>query len=118
MIYVGIDVAKDKHDCSILDRNGIDLCRPFSFSNNRDGFDQFFSILSSLCPDMDKVKVGLEATGHYSFNILGFLLDKGLHPFVLNPLHTSLVLIHTFIIYFYMFVFSCVHANRAYSRTN
>lgn len=90
MIYVGIDVAKDKHDCSILDRNGIDLCRPFSFPNNRDGFNRFFSILSSLCPDMDNVKVGLEATGHYSFNILGFLLDKGLHPFVLNPLHTSL----------------------------
>ena len=25
-----------------------------------------------------KIKVGLEATGHYSYNILGFLLDNGL----------------------------------------
>ena len=39
---------------------------------------------------MDNVKVGLEATGHYSYNILGFLLDKGLATFVLNPLHTNL----------------------------
>lgn len=39
---------------------------------------------------MDKVKVGLDATGHYSFNILGFLLEKGVHCFVFNPLHTNL----------------------------
>ena len=40
--------------------------------------------------DFDNIKVGLEATGHYSYNILGFLLDKGLHTFVINPLHTNL----------------------------
>ena len=38
----------------------------------------------------DKIKVGLEATGHYSYNILGFLLDKGLPTYVINPLHTNL----------------------------
>lgn len=38
----------------------------------------------------NKVKVGLEATGHYSYNLLGFLLDKGCHTFVINPLHTNL----------------------------
>ena len=26
MIYVGIDVAKDKHDCHIFDSNGAVLC--------------------------------------------------------------------------------------------
>ena len=36
------------------------------------------------------VCVGLEATGHYSYNILGFLLNKGLPTFVINPLHTNL----------------------------
>jgi transposase len=39
--------------------------------------------------DLGKTKVGLEATGHYSYNILGFLLDKGLPTFVINPLHTQ-----------------------------
>ena len=34
--------------------------------------------------------VGLEATGHYSYNILGFLLDCGLPTYVINPLHTNL----------------------------
>ena len=35
-------------------------------------------------------KIGLEATGHYSYNILGFLLEKGMPPFLINPLHTNL----------------------------
>lgn len=40
--------------------------------------------------DVSKVKVGLEATGHYSYNLLGFLLDNGLPTYVINPLHTNL----------------------------
>ena len=40
--------------------------------------------------DVSKVKVGLEATGHYSYNLLGYLLDKGLPTYVINPLHTNL----------------------------
>ena len=40
--------------------------------------------------DASKVKVGLEATGHYSYNLLGYLIDKGLPTFVINPLHTNL----------------------------
>ena len=40
--------------------------------------------------DITKVKVGLEATGHYSYNLLGYLIDKGLPTYVINPLHTNL----------------------------
>ena len=43
-----------------------------------------------VADNLDKVKIGLEATGHYSYNILGYLLDKGLTSFVINPLHTNL----------------------------
>ena len=32
----------------------------------------------------DKIKVGLEAPGHYSYNLLGFLLDNGLTTYVLR----------------------------------
>ena len=39
---------------------------------------------------MQNVKVGLEATGHYHLNLLGYLLDKGLATYVINPLHTNL----------------------------
>lgn len=90
MIYVGIDVAKDKHDCIILNSNGKVVFDVFTIQNNIDGFeDLLFKIKTTeKCPD--KVKVGLEATGHYSCNILGFLKNKGLSTIVINPLYTSL----------------------------
>ncbi len=90
MICVGIDVAKDKHDCFILSSEGEVLADVFEIPNNRDGFETLLHrIRSCTCP-ADKIKVGLEATGHYSYNILGFLLDRGLATYVINPLHTNL----------------------------
>ena len=90
MIYVGIDVAKDKHDCFITNSDGEVLFKSFTISNNRDGFETLFQRIESVSDDFSKVKVGLEATGHYSYNLLGFLLDKGLPTYVINPLHTNL----------------------------
>ncbi len=90
MIYIGIDVAKDKHDCFITNSDGEVLFDAFTIQNNREGFDDLYQKICSVCKDVSKVKVGLEATGHYSYNILGYLLDKGFPTFIINPLHTSL----------------------------
>lgn len=90
MIFVGIDVAKDKHDCFICNSDGDILFDSFSISNNMDGFDSLFQKISSVSDDLTKIKVGIEATGHYSYNILGYLLNKNLTVYVINPLHTSL----------------------------
>ena len=90
MTYVGIDVAKDKHDCYIVNSDGEILADVFTISNDQIGFNLLFQKIQSVAPDLSKVKVGLEATGHYSYNILGFLLDKGLATFAINPLHTNL----------------------------
>lgn len=90
MIYVGIDVAKDKHDCFISDPDGEVLFDAFTIPNNREGFETLFHRIGSISDDLSNVKVGLEATGHYSYNLLGFLLDKGLTTFIINPLHTNL----------------------------
>ena len=90
MTFVGIDVAKDKHDCYIANSNGEILADVFTIPNDQIGFNLLFQTLQSVAPDLSKVKVGLEATGHYSYNILGFLLGKGLTTFVINPLHTNL----------------------------
>ena len=38
MICVGIDVAKDKHDCFILSSEGKVLADVFTIPNNLDGF--------------------------------------------------------------------------------
>ena len=90
MICVGIDVAKDKHDCFILSSAGEILADVFTIPNNADGFDTLLQTIQSCTSNEDNIKVGLEATGHYSYNILGYLLDKGLTTYVINPLLTNL----------------------------
>ena len=90
MIYVGIDVAKDKHDCCILGSDGEILFSPFTIQNNLAGFDELYERIGSLTTDHSEIKVGLEATGHYHLNLLRSLLDNSLPCFVINPLHTNL----------------------------
>lgn len=77
MIIVGIDIAKDKHDCFIANSDGETLFDAFTISNTLVGFNFLYQRILSTTEDLSKVKVGLEATGHYSYNLLGYLLDKG-----------------------------------------
>ena len=90
MICVGIDVAKYKHDCFILSSEGEVLADVFTVPNNAEGFETLLQTIRRCASAGEKVKVGLEATGHFSNNILGFLLNKGLPTYVINPLHTNL----------------------------
>lgn len=89
MICVGIDVAKDKHDCFIMNSEGEVLFDVFTIANDADGFGDLFFKIKSASRDLSKVKVGLEATGHYHSNLLGFLKNKGLETILINPLYTS-----------------------------
>ena len=70
MIYVGIDVAKDKHDCFITNSDGEVLFKAFTITNNLDDFNELYQKILSVMNDVTKVKAGLEATGHYSYNLL------------------------------------------------
>ena len=104
MIFVGIDVAKDKHDCFAMNSDGEILIENFTFQNNSDGFNLFFNSISQFDESFENIKVGLEATGHYSnnilnfltskgfnvYNILNFLTSKGFNVYVINPLQTNL----------------------------
>ena len=90
VVSVGIDVSKDKHDCFILNSEGEILSDVFTIPNSLDGFTILLQRIRDCSSSQDNIKVGLEATGHYSYNILGFLLDNGLATYVLNPLRTNL----------------------------
>jgi len=90
MVYVGIDVAKDTHECLIVNGDGVIVSQPFAIANNHVGFEHLFSKMESCHNDLSDIKVGLEATGHYSDNLLAFLVSKGLTTIVINPLHTNL----------------------------
>ena len=64
MIYVGIDVAKDKHDCCILNQDADPLFPVFTIENNLAGYEQLYERIQSVSKDLTEIKVGLEATGH------------------------------------------------------
>ena len=51
MIYVSIDVAKDKHDCFAMNSDGEILIERMSIQNNLDGFNSLFKSSGSNCPD-------------------------------------------------------------------
>jgi len=48
MIFVDIDVAKNKHDCYILDSSKDMIETKFSFLNSLEGFTTFKNILSLI----------------------------------------------------------------------
>lgn len=92
MLYVGIDVASQKHDCCILDGDGAVLVSNLTFSNSREGFETLYKTIVSHLPDNDitNAKIGLESTGHYSINLVSFLRERQLNITVFNPLHVNL----------------------------
>ena len=63
MTYVGIDVAKDKHDCYIVNSDGEILAEAFTIPNDQIGFNLLFQTLQSVAPDLSKVKVGRSRKG-------------------------------------------------------
>lgn len=87
MIYVGIDIAKLNHYASAIDSDGVVLIEPFEFLNDNDGF---YMLLSKLNPfEKDSIIVGLESTAHYGNNLVSFLVSKGFHVCVINPIQTA-----------------------------
>ena len=85
MYLIGIDIAKYKHDCFIINNNGQVIRDSFSFDNSQEGFLYLLDVLKSL-DRSQKIKIGLEATGHYGTNLKLFLNDHGYSFMEFNPL--------------------------------
>lgn len=85
MVFVGIDVAKDKHELYAVDSDGVVLCDHLTFANSAVGFASLMERVSAW----GKIKVEIEATGHYSSNLLSFLKAHDFEVVVFNPLSVS-----------------------------
>ena len=85
-LYVGIDVACEKHNCCIIDEKERVLFE-FSFSNDQAGFDNLLHYLQHPSFPIDaKRYIGLEATGVYGENLTVFLRRNGFEVTTFNPL--------------------------------
>lgn len=89
--FIGIDVAKFKHDFIIITGEGEIIQSPTTFSNNEAGFKELLDSLSKL-DHSQEIKIGLESTGHYHKNLVKFLEDNKYRVNVLNA-----YLVHKFI---------------------
>ena len=83
--FIGIDIAKYKHDCFIMDNNGEVIRDSFSFNNDSEGFDTLLNVLNSLDSNQEK-RIGFESTGHYGSNLKIFLERNGYSFMEFNPL--------------------------------
>lgn len=84
MIFVGIDIASEKHDCCFINEKN-KIIHTLSFSNSAQGFDLFLRTLNELSTPNNR-KIGLEATGIYGSNLQSFLRRNGVEFSTINPL--------------------------------
>jgi len=83
MYLIGLDISKYKHDCFIATEAG-EPVKAFSFDNDRLGFDSFLETLKSL-DSSQKIRIGLESTGHYGSNLKQFICASGYTYLEFNP---------------------------------
>ena len=88
MYYVGIDVAKDKHDCCIVGECGNIVVNTFRIKNSLEGFNELVQRINHLTSDRSKVVIGLEDTGHYSGNLVNYFHNL-FEVKTINPLLTA-----------------------------
>ena len=78
MYYCGIDIAKYKHEGSIIDEAGKPLLDSISFANSKEGCEKLLSLFSRLEIPKENVLIGMEATGHYWLAFTAFCWSRGM----------------------------------------
>ena len=104
MIYVGIDVAKDKHDCHIMRDDGEVVLDNCTIENSREGFKKLHLLIDSARKRKEEVRIGLEHTGHYSQNLFQYLKGMDYAVVALNPLAINTLVIVTHHRHIFLFV--------------
>lgn len=89
IFYAGIDIAKYKHEASIIDADGTLLLNSISFSNTREGCEKLIALFVKLDITKDAVVIGMEATGHYWLSVYSFFVELGYDVRVINPLQSD-----------------------------
>ena len=89
MIYVGIDVASQKHDYYMIsDQGEIYTRHSVTIPNTDEGYKKLHKSIQEFCGATkdSKVRIGLESTGFYHKNIVSYLLAQDYEVMIINPL--------------------------------
>lgn len=89
MIIVGIDIAKNNHEATIIDSFGNIITKSFRFSNNHKGSSILIANINKANKSNESVIIGMEATGHYWLPLYSRLLSEGFDIKVINPIQSD-----------------------------
>ncbi len=89
MFYCGIDIAKYKHEATVIDANGKALADSISFANDKQGCEKVLAIFENFGAASDDVVIGMEATGHYWLSVYTFFIELGYNVKVINPIQSE-----------------------------
>ncbi len=89
MFYCGMDIAKYKHEATVINGTGMALLDSISFSNSTEGCEKLLSLFERLSISKDDLLIGMEATGHYWLSVYGYLLEQGFEVKVINPIQSE-----------------------------
>lgn len=89
MYYCGIDIAKYKHEATVIDEAGKALLDSISFSNSKEGCEKLLNLFERLSIPQEDLLIGMEATGHCWLSVHGYLLEQGFEVKVINPIQSE-----------------------------
>ena len=89
MFYCGIDIAKFKHEATVIDSDGKALLDSISFTNTQEGCEKVVALFKKLSITADSVIIGMEATGHYWLSVYEYFSELGYDVKVINPIQSD-----------------------------
>ena len=89
MFYCGIDIAKHKHEATVIDQAGAAVLESISFANSKEGYEKLLALFQRLDIAKEALLIGMEATGHYWLSVYGYLLERGFEVKVINPIQSE-----------------------------
>ena len=91
MFYVGIDVAKHKHEAVVTDDSGSVIIKSFHFANSFTGYRVLIDKLKKITIIKSQFVFGMESTGHYWLALFTRLKKDGYNVQVFNPIQSDAI---------------------------
>ena len=94
-LIVGVDIAKEVHWARFVDYRGMEIGKAISFTSEKKGFEKIIAEIETICKmkilknPINKIKIGMEPTGHYWKPLANYLVKKEYTVVCVNPYHTK-----------------------------
>jgi len=89
MYIVGIDIAKNNHEATLIDQAGSIIGKSLRFANKLTGYNRLMEFVHTHVPDTADIVFGMEATGHYWLPLYAHLRNAGFKVHVINPIQSD-----------------------------